>query len=280
MTQTNTRRLVQALVACAMIAATTIAGATPALAQTGGSPSLVGWLRVAHFSPDTRPVDVRITEVGRDKPIAELDSVPYGAVSPYWSLVPAKYLVTMTRAGSRASSTPISRLSVTVKQGESTTVAAYGRNSHLRMKAFADDLATPAAGSARIRMIQASTEAPTVTAATAAGKAIAIKAPGGTATEYVEVPAGTWTLVFRARKRDFSTTVTLESGSVNSLVVVDTSGGRLTARPVVDSAAALQIPVGAVQTGGGFLARESAVSDAIPSRAPLTRGGGSPEVAR
>lgn len=279
MTQTNSRRLVQLMIACVIFAAMTITGATPALAAPAAPTPDAGWLRVAHFSPDTKPVDVRLTQLGHDTAIVELDSVPYGAVSAYWSLRPGIYLVTMTRAGARATSTPVARLSVTVVEGQSTTVAAYGRNSHLTMKAFADDLATPAPGTARIRLLQASTTSPTVTVATSTGKTIADRARGGTATPYVDVPAGPWTLMVHARTSDLHTTVSLVPGSVTTVVVIDTARGGITARPIVDSAAAEQIPVGAVQTGGGFLARNSAPNAEIPRNSPSRRSA-APEVLR
>ncbi|QNE47298.1 DUF4397 domain-containing protein [Glaciihabitans sp. INWT7] len=267
MPQSNTRpknrRLVPAMVAFAIIALTSIAGASPALAAPAPQ---TGWVRVAHLSPDTRSVDVRLTQLGRDSAVVRLDSVAYGAISAYQPLSPGTYLVTMTRAGSRASSTPVARSSVTVVEGKSTTVAAYGRNARLRLKAFPDELATPAAGIARIRLLQASATVPTVSVVTSTGTTIATQARGGTATGYIDVPAGTWTLLLQAKSRDFSTTVSLVPGSVTTLVVLDTARGALTARPIVDSAAAQQIPVGAVQTGGGFLARDTSPASATMGR--------------
>jgi hypothetical protein len=252
MTQTITRRLVRTIVVSTIVLATTIAGTAPAFAADP-SPS-TGWVRVAHLSPDTRPVDVRLTAVRHRTAVFQLDRVAYGAISPYMSLTPGRYVVTMTKAGSSATSTPVARLTVTVAAGSSSTVAAYGRDVSLRIKAFADDLTTPPPGIARIRLLQASTLTPVVTVATTSGKTIAEKAPAGRATPYVDVPAGPWTLRLGGKKLEFTSTVSLVPGSVTTLVVIDTAAGGLTARPVVDSAAAAQVPVGAVQTGGGFLA--------------------------
>lgn len=278
-TRPNPRRLVPALVAFAIIALTTIAGVSPALASPAlASPApQTGWVRVAHLSPDTRSVDVRLTQLGRDSAVVRLDSVAYGAISAYQPLSPGTYLVTMTRAGSRASSTPVARSSVTVVEGQSTTVAAYGRNARLQLTAFPDELATPAPGIARIRLLQASAMVPTVSVVTSTGTTIARNARGGTATGYIDVPAGTWTLLLQAKARDFSTTVSLVPGSVTTLVVLDTARGALTARPIVDSAAAEQIPLGAVQTGGGFLARHASSSSATTR---LTAANVAPEMLR
>lgn len=285
MTQTNTRRLVRSMIACAIIAVTTISVstitlATPALAAPALSAKTVGWVRVAHLSPDTRPVDVHITEDGHDTSTVNLDSVAYGAVSSYQSLNPGNYTVTMTRPGSRATSAPFAHLSVSVVGGQSTTVAAFGRNANLRLSAFSDDLATPAPGVARIRVIQASAVVPEVSVATSTGKAIATDARRGSATAYSDVPAGQWALLLSSAKHDFNTTVSLVSGSVTTLVVMDTARGGLIARPILDSAAAEQIPRGAVQTGGGFLARNGSAVIADHDKGHHTRWVPSSEVLR
>ena len=44
------------------------------------------------------------------------------------------------------------------------------------------------------------------------------------------------------------------AGSVTTLFVLDTADGGLTILPILDSAAAAVVPVGGVQTGGGWLA--------------------------
>ena len=74
-----------ALVAVVTIAAT----ATPALAAPATAPAAtgsVGWLRIAHLSPDTKSVDVRVSALMGGAAVYDLDSVKYGAVSSYRSM--------------------------------------------------------------------------------------------------------------------------------------------------------------------------------------------------
>jgi hypothetical protein len=53
--------------------------AVPAFAQGGGGQAQV---RVAHLSPDAPNVDVSVN----GEPVAALQNVPYGTISPYLSL--------------------------------------------------------------------------------------------------------------------------------------------------------------------------------------------------
>ncbi|MET4781371.1 DUF4397 domain-containing protein [Glaciihabitans sp. UYNi722] len=260
MITSTVRRLSRTISIAAAVIAGLSLGVAPALADTAQvtvpiTASTAGWIRLAHLSPDTDAVDVRVTAKGSRTVLLELDGVAYGAVSGYSALPAGRYTVTMTPSGAKRSTKPVITSSVVVTAGQSTTVAAFGRNVRLRMKAYPDDLASPAAGAARIRLLQASALTPVVSVVTSTGVAIATDARAGATTPYVEVPAGPWTLSIGGQKLKYSATVSLASGSVTTVVVLDTASGGLTARPILDSAAAAQTPVGAVQTGGGFLAR-------------------------
>lgn len=242
-----------ALVALVTIGAT----ATPALATPAATPvatGSVGWLRVAHLSPDTKSVDVRVTALMGGASVYDLDSVKYGAVSSYRSIPTGVYTIAMVPAGSKSSTKPMLSASVAVVAGKASTVAAYGLNKKLMVKVFTDDLSTPAAGQARIRLIQASTRTSSIDVKTATGISIAKNAKSGTATGYAEVAAGPWALTLTGKNVRSIDPVTLANGSVTTLLVLDTTGGGLSVRPIVDSAAVGTAPVGGVQTGGGFLA--------------------------
>lgn len=264
MKKMNTRRLVRVIAVMAIAVTVGALEISPALAVerapaagtevATAAPSGTGWLRVAHLSPDTRAVDVRLTAQGRTPVVFELDDVRYGAVSGYQAIDAGHYRVTMVPAGSAPGAKSVASLAVTVGAGSSSTVAAFGTNEKLRIKAYADELTTPAPGTARIRLLQASTVTPVVSVVTTTGATIARNARIGMMTKYVDVPAGPWTLALGGKTRNFSTKVTLALGSVTTLLVLDTAAGGLTARPVLDSAAAGDTPVGAVQTGGGYLA--------------------------
>lgn len=255
--------------AAALVAVVAIgAGASPALAATGEAPAAtgaVGWLRIAHLSPDTKSVDVRVTALMGGASVYELDSVKYGAVSSYRSMPTGVYTIAMVPAGSKSTAKPMLSASVSVKAGKASTVAAYGPNKKLALKVFTDDLSTPAAGQARIRLIQASTKTSSIDVKTATGISIAQDAKSGTATGYAEVAAGPWSLTLTGKNVESIEPVSLTNGSVTTLLVLDTTGGGLAVRPIVDSAAVGAVPVGGVQTGGGYLATTERSLDTLTS---------------
>jgi hypothetical protein len=255
--------------AAALVAVVTIgATATPALAAPAAAPAAtgsVGWLRIAHLSPDTRSVDVRVTALMGGASVYTLDNVKYGAVSSYKAMPTGVYTIAMVPAGSKSTANPMLSASVSVVDGNASTVAAYGPNKKLKLKVFSDDLSTPAAGQARIRLIQASVRTPSIDVKTATGISIAENAKSGTATGYAEVAAGPWALTLTGKNVESIDPVTLANGSVTTLLVLDTTGGGLTVRSIVDSAAVGAVPVGGVQTGGGFLASAEPSVGTLPT---------------
>jgi len=242
-------------------------GSVLAAAPASAAPIDEGWIRLAHLSPDTKGVDVRVSALKGGTTLYRLDNVTYGAVSPYSALPGGTYTVSMVPTGSPTSTKPMLSASVTVTAGHSSTVAAYGPNKKIAVTIYDDDLTVPTNGTARIRLIQASTIAPTVSVKTSTGVPVASKAKRGTATGYAEVGAGPWTLDLTSTRTVRSTgaavttrgsaQVSLRQGSVTTLFVLDTADGGLTIQSVLDSASVGQDPVGGVQTGGGYLAAHS-----------------------
>jgi len=176
------------------------------------------------------------------------------------------YTVSMVPAGSSGSDVPVISETVTVDAGTATTVAAYGPTDDLQVRAFDDDLSQPAAGSARIRLIQASTITPEVDVTTAQGDPIAKDAKAGSATGYAEIPAGDWTLDLTGKGVQDTADVSVAAGSVTTLFVLDTSSGGLTILPILDSASVGDVPDGGVDTGGGYLAHAEADGTAPAKR--------------
>jgi len=248
------------------------ATATPALATPAAPPSeSAGWLRIAHLSPDTKSVDVRVTALTGGASVYDLDNVKFGAVSPYRSMPAGVYTIAMIPTGSKSSTRPMLSASVAVVAGKASTVAAYGLNKKLTLKVFTDDLSTPAAGQSRIRLIQASTRTSSIDVKTAAGVSIVENAKSGTATGYAEVASGPWVLTLTGKNVRSIEPVMLANGSVTTLLVLDTTGGGLVLRPIVDSAAVGKAPVGGVQTGGGFLASTEDLTGTLPTVPPELR---------
>lgn len=246
-----------------VVAALAIGGAVALPSAASAAPRVTtaaaadgGWLRLGHFSPDTKDVDVRVAALSGGSIVFELNDVGYGDISPYQSLPSGTYTVSMIAAGTDDWSKLALSSTVTVSPDTATTAAAYGRSAALKVRLFTDDLTAPASGNGRIRVIQASTITPTVDVVTSTGAKIATKARAGSATRYVEVPAGEWTLRLTGQGVSDSADVNVAAGSVNTLFVLDTADGGLTIIPIADSATAAQSPIGGVQTGGGWFAHE------------------------
>jgi len=253
----NTRRPRSLLRAAALLGTALAFGVIGALgtsAAANADEPGQGWIRVAHLSPDTKAVDVKLTALAGGAVVSELDGVAYGAVSPYLDLPQGTYVVSMVPAGSPDDSAPMIRQSVNVVSGQPQTVAAYGTNADIATAVFPDDLTPPADGQARVRVIQASTTARSVDIATTTGMDITKNARQGTATNYASVAAGPWTLDLTGAAQTTQAQVDLASGSVATLFVLDNSTGGVTVKPVIDSASVGDLPQGGIQTGGGATA--------------------------
>ena len=71
-----------------MLAAGLLMAAAPAASAATGTATThraghTGWIRLAHLSPNTPPVDVYLYSFGGSKAMIVLHHVGYGAVSPY-----------------------------------------------------------------------------------------------------------------------------------------------------------------------------------------------------
>lgn len=249
---TRLRRLAATATAVAAAAALTFAGASAAQADEPGE----GWVRIAHLSPDTKSVDVKLTALAGGDVVSELDDVAYGAVSDYINAPQGTYVVSMVPAGSPDSATPMIQQSVNIVSGQPVTVAAYGKNANLDTTVFPDDLTPPSDGQARVRVIQASTTAKSVDIATTTGMDIAKDATQGTATNYASVAAGPWSLSVTGGSKTSAADIDLAAGSVATLFVLDNASGGVTVKSVVDSASVGDLPTGGIQTGGGATATE------------------------
>src|SRR6516162_3174514 len=75
-----------------MPAASAASAATGAATHRAGH---TGWIRLAHLSPNTPPVDVYLYSFGGSKAMIVLHHVGYGAVSPYEQVATGEYTVAM-----------------------------------------------------------------------------------------------------------------------------------------------------------------------------------------
>ena len=225
--------------------------ATPASAKDSGS----GWIRLAHLSPDTPSVNVSLTSFGDSKTMLKLSDVGYGDVSAYQKVPAGRYVASMTPAGGTAESTPSITQAVTVGDGRAYTVAAVGDNANLRGTVLDDDLRTPEAGSAKVRLLQAAVSAPTATVTAVGGPVLAQDAAFGSSTGYATIEAGVWDVQIApaGATAPVDAKVTAQPGSVNTIVLLDGPSGQVTAKVVKDASASPKAPKKGtgVETGGG-----------------------------
>jgi Domain of unknown function (DUF4397) len=238
-----TRKLVMLLAASALLVGMPAAAATAASAATG-----TGWIRLAHLSPNTPPVDVYLYSFGDSNAQIVLHHVAYGTVSPYEAVTPGDYSVAMRNAGAAASSQPVLSASVTVKAGHAYTVAGMGPESGLRLQVLNDQLTTPS-GKSEVRVIQASLKQQTVKF-TCGGQAIVPKATFASVSSYQAIPANTWTMQAIGASSTATQRFNMAAGTVHTMVVLDGANG-IEIVNLEDAAGAGQPPVGGVTTGFG-----------------------------
>ena len=207
-----------------------LAGPAPA----SGAPA--GYVRLAHLSPDTPAVDVYLDRpAGTDRPRV-FPAVGYGTLSDYLPLPVGRYVVAMRPAGAPAGDPPVLTTEVMGDAGRAYTVAGVGRYADLGLRVLTDDLAAPADGRARVRVVQASIRAPMLDVTVDDGPVLAQGVPFATTTAYVEVAPGTLRLRLRAEGSAPTTAdVRLTAGRVHSLLVLDGASTGLTTRLVVDA---------------------------------------------
>jgi Domain of unknown function (DUF4397) len=254
-------------VRAALLAATValLGPAAVALAPSAGAtaPSYA-IVRGAHFSPDTPGVDVYLTSLAGGTSSLWLSSVGYGDVSPYTRLPAGIYAVSMRPHGAAASTPAALSWTLNAQADNAYTAAAVGMNAQLHGIVLHDELNPPAAGSGRVRVIQAASRAPKATVQADNGPTVASDVAFATATAYSTVPAGTWPVTVTASGGSASLTTTstvpINSASVHSIVVLDAKGSGLEMRTITDAAGAAVTPTGAVPAGGGGTANRDLLS--------------------
>jgi len=243
------------LTAFALLLGAQAAGAAAAAPAAPGT----GWIRLAHFSPNTPAVDVYLYSFDSPGARLVLHHVAYGTVSPYQPVAAGDYSVAMRAAGAAATSPPVLSTSVAVKAGHAYTVAGMGPESGLRLQVMSDELSTPA-GQALVRVIQASLKQQVVTV-DFGGKLLAGRLSFATVSPYRAVAPGTEAVTATGSGGDATSTVTLAAGTVHTLVILDGAAG-LQIVNLEDAAGSGHMPVGAASTGLGGTAPRAPASPA------------------
>ena len=257
----RSRRLSVLVAAIASVAGALAVAGEPASASAATDVQL----RVAHFSPDTPPMDVYATGFDGKEQLV-LPKLGYGQVSEYLPLTAGLYAFSMRPAGSPATDEAVLRVSADLAARTSYTFAAFGRQAELNTDLLTDDLSAPPAGQGRVRLIQAAIDAGAVDVSTAGGPLLAQDADLGSVGNYIAVPAGSWEITAEGESADpVVENLTVDPGAVSSLVILDGNGtGNLQIISVTDAASATAAagaaPAGGVDTGGGGLADRAAAS--------------------
>jgi hypothetical protein len=283
LTEWTPRRLRRLTVAGLSLAALSVpASATPALATTAalaaptrpaaasapaaaGSAALTasavararakgfGWLRLAHLSPNTPPVDVYLYSFGDPHALVVVPHVAYGTVSDYKAVPSGDYTVAMRAAGAPPHAKPVLSTSVNIKRGGAYTVAGLGPFKGLRLQVMRDRLRTPK-GKALVRVIQASLQQHRVT--TRAGHRVLVgRQRFATVSRYVAVRPGTFLVRASGQAERTADQVKLTADSIHTIVVLDHTG-HLALDPLLDAAGSRVTPKGAPPTGLGGTAAQ------------------------
>lgn len=231
---------------------------TAAATGAGASPTQIGYVRLAHLSPDTPEVDVYLDAVSQHMPQQVFHGVGYGTVSGYLPLPVGEYTVAMRPSGASPSTPPVITTTVTVAADHAYTVAGVGKHADLGLRVISDDLTAPRGSHAKVRIVQASVSAPLIDVSLSDGETVADNVAFATTTSYRTVAAGTFTLDVKPSTGGSTVPlkVTLHADSVYSLLVID-GKTRLTADLLTDSTRNGPVPTGGVDTGLGGTAPRS-----------------------
>jgi Domain of unknown function (DUF4397) len=255
------------LLSAATLSLGTFAG-TIATASASSMPSGTGWVRCAHLSPNTAPVDIYLYSFGDPKAMDVLRHVPYGEVGMYMKMAAGEYTAAIRTAGAPASTPPVLSATLMVHAGRAYTVAAIGPAKGLRLQALSDRLTTPHSQSL-VRVIQASLKEHHVTVR-AGSATLASNLAFSSITRYGKDQPGRWMLHASGGNETWSGPVKLTAGSIHTLVVLDSPNG-LKVTDLMDAAGSGMMPSGGIDTGFGGSAPSPAPSP-IPWLAGLAGG--------
>jgi hypothetical protein len=246
-------RLMAAVITAAAASSLGLLGLLGLTAPAASAQSDVGWVQLAHLSPNTPAVDVYLYSFGDPTAQLVLKHVAYGTVSPFEQLATGDYTVAMRLAGAPATSKAVLSTAVDVQSGHAYTVAGMGPAKGLRLQILPDRLTAPA-GKSLVRVIQASLQENSVTV-TAGSSHLATNLKFASVTGYKTVSPGTWTVHAAGGTETAASTITLGAGTIHTLVILD-DPGKLTIDNLLEAAGSEVAPAGGVQTGlGGTAAR-------------------------
>ena len=244
-----------------MMASGVAMASVPAASAAMAHHSNTGWIRLAHLSPNTPPVDVYLYSFGNSHAMIVLHHVSYGTVSPYERVAAGEYTVAMRGAGASPSSQPVLSTSVQIAAGGAYTVAGMGPAKGLRLQVLNDRLTTPR-GRSLVRVIQASLRYQKVTVM-ANHRTLAKSLDFAHVTNYVSTPPGSFDVHFAGMGAKGSANISLSAGTIHTLVILDSANKGLEIANLEDSAGSAVLPQGGANTGLGGTAPKPAPSPVL-----------------
>lgn len=253
---TRPRRLVGAIgsgvLALLLLAAALLVGQLPAVAQTQqNSTHQSGTLiRLAQLQPDLMDVELVVSSVADSRRSVVSATLHYGDVSAYQALEPGDYVVSMRPAGSTEPA-KVSK-TVSVQSGTAYTLAAVRHEiTPDDIGVFTDELAAPAPGRSRVRVINAVSPPPELDVRDANDQPVVLALPLAQASPYREVAPGAmrWT-VGAPSGPTTSLSFGVDPNEVASVVLTGGDGGPR-AMVVVDAGGPAVVPPGPVHAGFG-----------------------------
>src|SRR6266487_2496156 len=220
-----------------------MASAPAAAAATAHHHGNSGWIRLAHLSPNTPPVDVYLYSFGNSHAMIVLHHVAYGTVSPYERVKAGEYTVARRGANAAPSSQPVLSTSVQITAGGAYTVAGMGPAKGLRLQVLPDRLTTPP-GRSLVRVIQASLRYQKITVK-ANHRTLAKQLDFAHVTGYVSTPPGSFDVHVAGMGGKGA------AGTIHTLVVLDSTGHGLQIANLEDAAGSAVMPIGGAGTGLG-----------------------------
>jgi Domain of unknown function (DUF4397) len=208
----------------------------------------MGWLQLAHLSPNTPAVDVYLYSFDNPSAKLVLHHVAYGTVSPFEHVKAGEYTVAMRAAGAPPKSKPVLSTTVDVVAGHAYTVAGVGPAKGLRLQVFSDKLRAPR-NKALVRIIQASMHQDAVRVSLGKTK-LAGKLNFPDTTAYQQVRPGTLTVKVTGPTQHTSETIQVDANSIYTLVVLD-SGSAIKIADLENSVGSQNPPTGPAPTGYG-----------------------------
>ena len=239
------------------VAIASVPAASAAMAHHHGND---GWIRLAHLSPNTPPVDVYLYSFGNSHASWRLARRRFCTVSPYEKVTAGEYTVAMRGVGASPSSQPVLSTSVQITAGGAYTVAGMGPAKGLRLQVIPDRLTTPP-GKSLVRVIQASLHYQKITV-DANHRTLAKQLIFAHVTNYVSTPPGSFDVHFAGMGAKGSANVSLAAGTIHTLVVLDSHNGLQIAN-LEDAAGSAVAPIGGADTGLGGTAPAPAPSPVL-----------------